>query len=117
MGRGGRGGRNRKRLFDTWCFVENGSLGFCEIVICRKQMPNVHLVVIRANTTKEGDTVLWAQFLNQTPSVQMIFHGRRKTDLGKAPVLQPLMLTQHFCIRPLRGVLLKALSEEVIEEG
>ena len=55
--------------------VENRSLGFRDVIACRKDISNVHLVVIRTNTTKEGDAVLWAQFLNQTLSVQTSSHG------------------------------------------
>jgi len=40
-----------------------------------------------------------------------------KANLGKAPVLQPLVLAQCSGIRPFGGVPLKALPQEVIEEG
>lgn len=109
---------NRERLFNTQHLIENRSLGFCGIVISREEISNIRLVVIRTDTTKEGDTVLWAQFLNQTLSVQMFSHGRPgKTNLGKTPVLQPLMLTQDLGIRSLFGVLLKALPQKVVEKG
>ena len=73
-GGGGRAGRN-KGLFDTWRFVKKGSLWFRKIVGCRKEISNVHLIVIRTNTTKEGDTVLRTQFLNQASSVHKCSHG------------------------------------------
>ena len=48
-----------KRLFYTREFVENRSLRFRGIIARRKEISNVRLVIIRTNTTKEGDTVLW----------------------------------------------------------
>jgi hypothetical protein len=74
---------NTRRLFDTWLLVVKGNLGFCGLV-CRKEKSNVRLVVIRANTTEKGDTVLGAQFLNQTPSVHKSSHGcAGKQTFGK----------------------------------
>ena len=106
------------RFFDTRRLITNGRLEFCGFVVCSEEEPNVCLVVIGADTTEEGDTVLWSQFLNQTSSVNTYSHGRgKKTNVGKTPIfLQPLMLAQNFGIRSACGVLLEALSQKVIKE-
>ena len=39
------------------------------------------------------------------------------TNLGKTPILQPFVFTKYFCVRPLGGVLLKALPQEISKEG
>ena len=106
-------------LFDTWRLVANGSFRFCEFVGRSKEESNVRLVVVRADATEEGDAVLWAQFLNQTLSVNAPSHERLGgTYVGEAPVLlQPLVLTQNLGIRSAGGVFLEALPQEIIEEG
>jgi len=65
---GERWGVGRRGLFDAWCLVTNGSLRFRGFAGRGKEESYVGLVVIRADTAEEGDTVLRTQVLNQTSS-------------------------------------------------
>lgn len=81
------------RFFDTRRLITNGRLEFCGFVVCSEEEPNVCLVVIGADTTEEGDTVLWSQFLNQTSSINTYSHGRgKKRTLGR-----PQFFFNHSC--------------------
>lgn len=83
-GRDGGGGLSLKGLFGIWCLVKDGCFGFSEIIVRREEISDVRLVIVGANTTEEGDTILWTQFLNQTLSVQLSSHARTgKQTLGK----------------------------------
>jgi hypothetical protein len=52
----------------------DGSLGLRGIIARRQEESNVRLVVIRTDTTKEGDTVLWDAVPEPNTSVNSSSH-------------------------------------------
>lgn len=92
-----RTGRDERRGIDTRFFDArrlNESLELRRFVVRSKEEPDVHLVVISADTTEEGDAALRTQFLNQTSSVNAPSHERagKKQTSGR-----PQFFFNHSC--------------------
>ena len=88
-----RWGINTGGLFGRWHLVPNGSLRFRGIVIWRQEESNIRLVVIRTDTTKEGDAVLRAQVLGQNrQQTHVPTSALERQTLGK-----PQFFFSHSC--------------------
>jgi len=91
--RAGRWGINTGGLFGTWRLIPNESLGFRGIVVWRQEESDIRLVVIRTDTTKEGDAVLRTQVLGQNrQQTHVPTNALERQTLGK-----PQFFFNHSC--------------------